>query len=315
MAIILTLGTDNGSYLSNGKPNIPFEMFKEKLDCQFYIAKGDQENIPGGLSTSLNMIEARKFLEVVGEFYWIDPGYGISWMIQHYVADAEKNNPDFCWYDVETATNSEGVQYSDKQITDATLAVMDAMRTQFPHKRHELYSRTDFIKSFCPGLIPHMVNMKRPGWAAYPDYGLDVYLKPLSQIRAGMMRRCINLLAPPPRPYIEINVHDEGQAPGMSLFPNYEGWIWQTGSRLKPCNEDGTLLAAPFNHLYDWDWWLGSIESLKRWVRFEDEPVEPPPYVPPTNAELDARLKTVEAEQAKIMALPWYRQNIPFIIK
>lgn len=310
----LILGTDNGSYLTNGKPNIPFADFVTLLDCKFYIAKGAQEDIPTGISTSLNMIEARKHFEINGEFYWIDPGYTLQWMLDTYSRDFDVNKPDFCGYDIETFKNALGQQYTDAKLTETVIAVVEGMKTRFPHVRHIPYSRQDFILTYCPSLKRWLAQQTRPWWAAYPDWGLDPYLMPWSKIKSGEMRRCTDFNAAPPRPWIAMNVHNDTAGPDMSLFPNYEGWLWQSGSRRQPCNEDGSRLEPVYDHLYDWNYWLGTFDELKAWVKME-APVQPPTPSPVTLEDLDARLKVLEAEQAKIMALPWYKQFFPIITK
>jgi hypothetical protein len=308
MATELTLGTDFGPFVLNGQCPIPFADFITQLDCKFFIGQGGfAENVAEGYSTKINLAAARSAgIELVGEYYWLDAGDNIQATIDRISRDIDANNPDFCEYDLEQSSDENGKLYDPKLIADFTEGVVDGTRSHFPERQHELYSRTGFVSQFAAPLLPWVATQDLPWWAANPDWGLETYTLSYEDIKAGKIKIVTNYNTKPVQ-WVWGNVYDAGMGPDMFYSPEADGWMWQTGGRRKPLE----VLNNPYyNHTYDFDYWRGNFESMKAWVK-KSAPVIVPPTPVLTLEILDARLKAVEADIAKIKTIPIYQQHFP----
>lgn len=312
-------GTDLGGFVINGQVILPWQLLVEQYGIEWFCCQGSLQNPDGGYDSLANIAEARKWVEIVGSFYWLKPSWGLQYMLDRYSRAIDLELPDFIWIDAEE--HSDGVtEYDPALIADRGHGVYDGLHTRYPEIRVTFYSRPDFIRSYAPELMPLLATLDHISWAAWPDYGLDPYYESLADIGAGAMRECTNLSAPPPRSYKAINIFDGQHGPDLGLSPKATVWTWQHSSRIRPAEYKGQGLQ--FDHGYDWDRTNLTKAQLLKWIKFL--PLEEPPPVPPalTLESLDARLAEAEIQIAdldarleKIEALPWYRQFFPVVQK
>ena len=314
-------GTDYGAFINfDGRIQFNWKDMVERGKIEWFCCRGCHEHPGGGESTSMNIDAARHFVDIVGEYYDLDPEDTAQSMIDRIVRDVDLNKPDFIWLDVEISQDSHGQTFGPDRINNSVQTVYNNLKNRFPDIRLTIYSRFDFIATFSPQMFGWMRSLDHIADAAWPDYGLDVYFESWEQIASGVMKECLNFTAPPPRPERQINVFDGHHGPPMQMVPGASVVFWQASSRIRPLVEGDPV----FNHSYDFDYVNLPLDKFKRWLKFQPlEPVVEQPVTPldvhagdggqvgATLAALDARVKALEAEQQRIQALPAYHQLFP----
>lgn len=298
-------GTDWGSYIAwNNTTPLPWKDLIEKGGIRFFITKGAEDYPDQYYSTSICVKEARDSgIPIVATYYWLHPEADQTSYLNLYKKDIDKQNPDFIAIDMEENGKDEnGHPISAQQISDNGHILADGLRIAYPEKQIILYTRYDYISNISPALKTWVKDFDG-GWiAGWPDYGLPTYYVDWAYLNNWQMRQ--NMY-----PGVkEINVANSVP----ELLPTWTTWkFWQYSSRIRI---NPALLSSPlYDHQYDWNMFNGSLEDLKAWIK--KEIVIPPVTSPLTLDSLDARLKIVEEEQARIKALPYYRQLLPIIKK
>ena len=102
-------GTDYGAFLHfDGRIQFNWKDMVERGKIEWFCCRGCHEHPGGGESTSMNIDAARHFVDIVGEYYDLDPEDTAQSMIDRIVRDVDQNKPDFIWLDVEISQDSHG---------------------------------------------------------------------------------------------------------------------------------------------------------------------------------------------------------------
>ena len=253
-AVQCSPGGDFGPFVINGEIILPWQMLKELYGVEWFAIQGALQNVPGGYDSLGNMIEARKWVDILIAFYWNHPWADPRAEADLYDAAVQLEMSDEIWIDVEEvvkSATSAGVEYyTDYQITSVCMAIYERMQKQYPEIETTLYTRPEVIEVYAPSLISLCRSLRLIAIAAWPDYGMPnwPYYKTLDEIRRGDMKE----YDPRTRTTSDINVHDGAHGPNVDLFPNADVIYWQKSSRMRPANS-GIRGNWKFDHGYDWD--------------------------------------------------------------
>ncbi len=274
----MILAGDWGSYLGpTGNIILPFAQLKDiGLEC--WIFKGGQEvDQPDmKLSTTKNMAAARAAgVALVGCYYWNDPLISAQNQIDTFsrLIDAEK--PDIICIDIEQwwASWDAYMAYvnakapmasvpvkSPQAISENARWVCYGVHQRYPDMRLLPYTSKSFVTSWAAP-ISTWLGIYGDRWvASWPDYGKSPYYLSLEDLKAY-----------PPA----------GSTPDLPA--PWSNWtIWQTSSRIKPVEFQGTL----FDHQYDWD--LMNFETVDEMLSWAGKG--------PKVATLEERVAKLEAQ-------------------
>ncbi len=255
----MILASDWGSYLGpTGEIVLPFERLKE-IGVECWIFKGGQEvDDPNQkLSTTKNIAAARaEGSSLVGCYYWNDPLISAQAQIDtdSRLIDAEK--PDFIAIDIEqwwaswpaymayvagTAPMSSVPVKSPQAISENARWVCYGVHQRFPEMRLLPYTSNAFVSGWAP-LISTWLGIYGDRWvASWPDYGTKVRYVTWDEFNAY-----------PP----------QGSQPALPA--PWSSWtIWQTSSRMKPAEFQGTI----YDHQYDWNLMnFSTVEEMLAWA-------------------------------------------------
>jgi hypothetical protein len=271
-------GMDWGSYVSwNGDIQFNWPDLVTKGGIQWASFKGAQNYPEQGYSTTKNMVEARKYLEIVGCYYWHDPTAAPAYLLDIYSKSIELEKPDFIDVDIEQNLDYLGNKIDPNKIADTAQQLCEGLLARYPEKRIEIYTRKDFILSYAPKILNWGYKFGGSWWASWPDYGMATYRLTWDQIKNNWTK----------------------QYPTGNLVQIVDGWNplqpagWQIWSRWQYSSRIllpvGT--APKDDHQNDFNLFNGDIAAMKVWAKMTT-PVEPP--VDPTMAQLDARVTNIE---------------------
>ena len=309
-------GTDLGAFVLNGQIILPWKLLADEYKIDWFCCQGALQDPTNGYDSFYNITEARKHVDVIGTFYWSNPGNTAQSEIDRFCKAIAVEKPDFWWLDVEQHVVN-GVEVSPSKIADHAQLLFEGITARFPANqlRATFYTRIDFIKSYMPNIIPLLATLDHISIAAWPDYGLSVYYQELEDTYTGIMRECLDWAAPQPRPYKQINIFDGEHGPDLSLFPKVTVFNWQHSSRIKPSETVGSPL---YDHGYDWDRMNINKAQLLKWVKFQPF-VDPGPLPPSTEDRLNLLEKQIADHEKRIQELearPQIHQSfIPIVTK
>lgn len=310
MTQVMTPGGDYGPFCINGKSPIPWDVCINEIGWKFFIGQGGFPEDPSkGWSTKINLVEARAHnVELVGEYFWLDPEDNAQAVINHWSEDIYANKPDFVHYDDEQTQKMNGTVFDPQQAADFIEEVYNGVSNNFKDIPHEYYGRPGFVSQYRSPLLSWFAKRKRPWLAANPSWGMVRYYLSAAEIALGKTQIVTNYNTKPLL-WKWGNLFDDGMGPDMSLCPNADGWMWQTGGNRMMNGEIWEL---------DWDYWLGPFDTMLAWAKKVPAPIPPPVPVPDPVYTLEtarSEIAAVKIRMAKIEALPWYQQFFPVVTK
>lgn len=282
-------GIDWGSYLTwNGLIQIPWKQMIENAGVQFFISKGDQEDLANGYSAKKNMQAAKDSgITINGCYYWSFGSGNVQYYIDRYSKAIDSEKPDFIYIDIEQAYDGYGNLISPQVLSDYNQALCEGISSRYPEKVVGIYSRRNFVPQYSPMMNKWLPKFDKTGFlASWPDYGLDIYSFSWDQILANKTKRNLDPYFTRKDLWEIVDISDWNPS-------NMEAWtdwsIWQYSSRMKY-----PYLGWPYDAQTDWCVFKGSLEDMKNWVNKKE--------TVPTMASI-YNVNTAQANRAKILTL------------